>query len=154
MVRFDNMQAGGLTAGCRPANAETMKSPLTIIAIAAGALLAGCNQEDHTIVASGPDTRDPAAEALEANGPIALPPSIAATKTYRCADNSIVSVDWLSDNKSANIRAGEGASPVQVTAVAEGEAMSAESGYGLSGTADAASARITLPGKPAQSCKA
>lgn len=126
----------------------------TIIAAAVAVLVAGCKKEDHTIVAGGPDTRDPAAEALEANGPIALPPSITASKTYRCADNTIVSVDWLSDNKSANIRAGEGASPVQVTAAAEGEAMTSASGHGLSGTADAGSARITLPGKSAQSCKA
>ena len=33
-----------------------------------------------------------------------LPPAIAASKTYRCKDNSLVYVDWLSDNKTANVR--------------------------------------------------
>ena len=29
-----------------------------------------------------------------------LPPSIAASKTYRCKDNSLVYVDWLSDGSA------------------------------------------------------
>ena len=122
-----------------------------LIAVAAAALLAGCNQ-DNTIVAGGPDTTDPAAEALQANGPIALPPSVAASKTYRCADNSIVHVDWLSDGKSANVRTDAGGT-VSVSAPEAGQPMTGGTGYSVSGSANAASATIATGGR-AQSCKA
>ena len=123
-----------------------------LFALAAAALVAGCNQDDHTIVAGGPDPRDEAAEALQANGPVALPPSIASTKTYRCADNQIVQVDWMSDGKSANIRAGDKGT-VHVVAPEAGKDMTADGGFALSGAPGAASVRIATGGA-AQSCKA
>lgn len=66
-----------------------------VITLAAAAALAGCNKEDHTIVAGGPVEDNSAAAS---NSPVALPPSISASKTYRCKDNSLIYVDWLSDN--------------------------------------------------------
>ena len=74
------------------------RTPLLIIALAAAAALAGCNKEDHTIVAGGPTTATTANAA--ANAPVALPPSITASKTYRCDDNSLVYVDWMSDGSA------------------------------------------------------
>ncbi len=121
-----------------------------IVALVASAALAGCNTEDHTIVAGGPqDDPDTAA-----NGPVALPPAIAASKIYRCADNDVVYVDWLSDGKSANIRADRNAPPTHVTAPAAGQPMTAAGGYSITGTADAASVRIAVPGQAEESCKA
>ena len=35
-----------------------------------------------------------------------LPPAIAASKTYRCKDNSLVYIDWLSDG-TARVKAGQ-----------------------------------------------
>jgi hypothetical protein len=61
------------------------------------AALAGCNKEDHTIVA-GPNIAEDNSAA--ANGPVALPPSVAASKSYRCKDNSLVYIDWLSDGSA------------------------------------------------------
>lgn len=122
-----------------------------LIAVAA-ALLAGCNQEDHTIVAGGPQTEDPAAAAIQASGPVELPPSVSASKTYRCADNSVVHVDWLSDGKSANVRT-EAGGTVHVAAPETGQPMTGGTGYSVAGTADAASAKIATGGS-AQSCKA
>ena len=121
-----------------------------LITLAAAAALAGCNKEDHTIVA-GPDTGDNSAEA---NGPVALPPTIAASKIYRCADNKVVYVDWLSDNKSANIRTEKGGSPTSVAAPEAGKAMTGPAGYSIEGSTGAASAKIGVPGHPAQTCKA
>jgi len=72
------------------------RTPL-LIAIAAAAALAGCNNSDHTIVA-GPDTGDNGVAA--ANGPVALPPSIQASKSYRCHDNQLIYVDWMSDGSA------------------------------------------------------
>ena len=66
-----------------------------LMMLAAAAALAGCNKENHTIVAGGPDADNDTNTA--ANGPVALPPSISASKTYRCADNTIIDIDWMSD---------------------------------------------------------
>ena len=74
------------------------RTPL-IITLAAAAALAGCNKEDHTIVAGGPVEDN----APATNGPVALPPSITASKVYRCANNQVVYVNWLSDG-SANVK--------------------------------------------------
>ena len=71
-----------------------------LITLAAAAALAGCNKEDHTIVA-GPPSDDMNASA---NGPVALPPSIESSKAYRCKDNKLVYVDWMSDG-TARVKA-------------------------------------------------
>ena len=86
---------------------------MNIFCLVAAAALAGCNNENHNLVSSGPDEGAPANETT-AN--IQLPPTITASKTYRCADNKLVYVDWLSDNKTANVRTEPGGVPTQVTA--------------------------------------
>jgi hypothetical protein len=126
------------------------RTPL-LLTLAAAAALAGCNKEDHTIVAPGPDTGDYNAAA---NADVQLPPSIVATKLYRCADNSVVTVNYLSDNKSANVRAGDNGPVTQVTAAEPGKPMTGEGGYSVEGSPDSATAKIAVPGHPAQSCKA
>jgi hypothetical protein len=83
---------------------------------------------------------------------VVLPPSITASKAYRCKDNSLVYIDWLSDKMSANFRPEKTGTPVQLKSAAAGEAMTAE-GYSLTGDAAAASITLTRPGKGAQSCK-
>ena len=124
---------------------------LTLIALGSLALVA-CNAEPENIVAG--ETPDPMAGALAGAAPVELPPAIAASKTYRCGDNSVVSIDWLADNKSANLRVGDATTPVQVKAAVEGEALTAADGTSLTGNATAASVSLTLAGKGAQSCKA
>lgn len=123
-----------------------------LITLAAAAALAGCNKQSHTIVAGGPEP-DPTANTA-ASGPVALPPSITASKIYRCADNKIIYVDWLSDNKTANIRTDKGGNPTSVTAPEAGKPMTAAGGYSLEGKASANEAKIAIPGHPSQSCKA
>ena len=138
-----------LTLLVAPANRRAMKN-LLLIAVASAALM-GCQKE----------TIDPGAEKNEiaaanaANAPkVVLPPSITATKTYRCKDNSVVHIDWLSDKMSANFRADDtAAAAVQLKSAVAGEAMTAE-GYSLKGDAAAASITVTRPGKGEQSCKA
>lgn len=115
--------------------------------LAATAALAGCNKESHTIVA-GSDSGE-ANSAKNAN--VQLPPAIVATKLYRCTDNSVVTVDYLSDNKSANVHVGQGAA-TQVTAAEPGKPMSASGGYSVEGGPTSSSAKIAVPGHPAQSC--
>jgi len=125
------------------------KHALTIGLIAA---LAACKGENHTIVAGGPGDDANTANAATAN--VVLPPSILMSKVYRCADNVIVHVDWLSDGKSATVRTDKAASPNMVSAAEEGGPMTSESGYSLSGNAQAGSVKIGVPGHNAQTCKA
>lgn len=123
------------------------RTPL-IMMLAATAALAGCNKESHTIVSGSPDSGE---SNSARNTSVQLPPAIVATKLYRCADNSVVTVDYLSDNKSANVHVGQGA-PTQVTAAEPGKPMSAAGGYSVDGGPTSSSAKIAVPGHPAQSC--
>jgi hypothetical protein len=127
------------------------RTPL-LISLVAAAALAGCNKESHTIVAGG----EPAGDDINAvaNANVELPPSIVASKIYRCADNKIVYVDWLSDKKSANVRTDKGGVPTQVTAAEPGKPMTAAGGYSVEGSAGGSSAKIGIPGHPAQNCNA
>jgi hypothetical protein len=152
MSRFDNMQARALTLTRRAAKGRIMTRTPLILALGVAAALAGCHKENHTIIA-GPDGADNDANIV-ANGPIELPPTVTASKIYRCADNQIVYVDWLSDNKSANVRTDKSGMPTQVTSTEAGQPMSGSGGYALSGTATASTVKIAIPGHPSQSCKA
>jgi len=128
-----------------------MTRPPLLIALAATAALAGCDKQSHTIVASEPGDN---VANITANAAAALPPSITASKVYRCADNAVVYVDWLSDNKTANIRTDKAGNPTQVTTADPTKPMTAAGGYSLEGSASAASVKIAVPGHPEQSCKA
>ncbi|MFL6721492.1 MAG: hypothetical protein ACJ8FT_06785 [Sphingomonas sp.] len=121
-----------------------------LLALAAAAALAGCNKENHTIIAGSSDNID---DNIAANAPVALPPAIAASKVYRCADNAVVHVDWMSDGKTANVHTDKGP-PTTVSAAEAGKPMTAAGGYEVSGSATDASAKIAVPGHPSQSCKA
>jgi hypothetical protein len=140
-----------LTNGRTAAQAREMTRTLLLLTLAATAALAGCNKEDHTIVA-GPEGVDDG-NATENAAPVQLPPSIASSEIYRCKDNSVVYIDWLSDNKSANFRADKDATPIQLTAAEPGKPMVAE-GYSLSGTPGAKTVTLERPGKGSQACKA
>src|SRR4051794_6429990 len=62
-----------------------------LITLAAAAALAGCDKNSHTITGDSPG------DNIAANAPVALPPSITASKSYRCKDNHLVYIDWMSD---------------------------------------------------------
>src|SRR6478752_2280326 len=96
------------------------RAPLLIMLVAATAL-AGCSKQSHTITA-GPDEGDASANA-EANAGVQLPPAIAASKVYRCGDNKLIYVDWLADNKTANVRTEANGTPTQVVAGEPGKPM-------------------------------
>ena len=124
---------------------------LTLIALGAAAL-AACNNEPIKPY----EQPDPMAGELANAAPVELPPAIAASKTYRCKDNSVVRIDWLAD-KSAYIHGdGQTQTRVKVAEPAEGQPASTdlvgEGGYVLKGDAAAPSISVTLPGKSAQSC--
>jgi len=117
--------------------------------LAATAALSACSSEPETI--TGKDTDDMKNELASAP-PVELPPAVAASKTYRCADASLVYVDFFADNKSANLRTEKTGTPTKVAALEAGQAMTAEGGFSLSGSGEKVD--ITVPGKSSQSCKA
>ena len=133
---------------------------LTLLVLGAAAL-AACNPNPTTVVAN--EAPDPMAAEL-ANAPaIELPPAIAASKTYRCKDNSLVKIDWLAGGQGANLRVGDATTAVALRATAptaEGgnevapanSALTAEGGYALKGEASASNVSLTLPGKGALIC--
>ena len=77
------------------------RTPLLLTLIAAAAI-AGCDNNGQTIVA-GPDGTDNGAEVNLAD--VELPPSIVASHAYRCKDNSLVYIDWLSNDTARIISA-------------------------------------------------
>jgi hypothetical protein len=119
------------------------------LTLAAATALAGCQK--HTIVSGPPEDNN----SVAANANVQLPPSIVATKLYRCTDNSVVTVDYLSDGKSANVHVGkDSASSTQVTAPEAGKPMTAAGGYSVEGSPTSSSAKISVPGHSAQTCNA
>jgi len=135
--------------------AESMKNSQILIAASAAALLslAACSQEPEVVDANP----DPQAEELAKAAPVTLPPAIKASKTYRCKDNSIVYVNFLTDDISANVRDKEEEPPaVNLKAPAPGEPFvgdgPAGDGFKLVGSGDTVT--YTSPDSGTQSCKA
>ena len=124
-----------------------MKTPNLLAAASLAALitLAACNQEPEVI--GGP--ADPQAEALKNAPPVELPPTIVASRTYRCADNGLVYVDFFS-NDTAALRTAQDGERHQL-AKAEAGAFEAN-GYSVS--ANAETIQYKAPGKAEQRCRA
>jgi hypothetical protein len=142
-----------------------MKKSLIILAPLSMLALAACNKSE-TPAADAAGTETAAAPAA----PVELPPAITASGTYRCADNTILYVDFLGKNEAADIRVGEkSATAVRVTAPAAeapaadataaptteaaptGPMKSADGENSLSG--EGKQINVKLAGKGAQTCK-
>lgn len=142
-----------------------MKNKLLLIAPLSMLALAACNKSE-TPAAEG----DAAKTAEAPAAPVELPPSITASAIYRCADNTILYVDFLGKNEAADIRVGDKSAPsVRVTAPkaeapAEGAAPAADAEAAPAGPMKSADGTATLAGsgkqinvkladKGAQTCK-
>jgi cytochrome c5 len=119
------------------------------IALAAAAALAGCDQSDRTNSTAESDQQANQPSAA----PVEMPPAIVASKIYRCKDNSVVYIDWLADNQTANFRAQRGGTPTILKTATAGGALTAE-GYSLIGLPTANTVTLTRPGAGEQACKA
>ncbi len=98
----------------------------TLFAAAAMLLLplAACDQKTETVTTQAPD---PQAEELAKAPKVELPPSIKASVTFRCKDNSLAYVDFMSGDKIAELRTEKDGAPKGIT--------------------------LAQPGKPSQACK-
>ena len=122
----------------------------TALAIMPLLALAACNSKPTAI---HPDDDDDMKTAVANAAPVELPPSIAATKTFRCKDNSVITLDFYSDGKSVGVHPKPDTRATVAKAAAAGQPMTtADGAYTVSGTATAASVDITMPGKDKQAC--
>lgn len=113
--------------------------------------LAACNSKPTVIQAQ--DDSDDMKTAVANAAPVTLPPSISSSKTYRCKDDSIVTLDFYSDGKSVGVHPKPDTRAVVAKADAAGQPMvTADGAYTVSGTATATSVDITMPGKGKQAC--
>lgn len=113
-------------------------------------LLSGCKPREEVVNAR---SDDPLAETMNHTTPIELPPALKASATYRCKDNSLVFIDYMTDDITAQIRTKKSDVPVKLKAAEKGDTsfVSADGDTKVDGTGKVVN--VTLPGKGAQSCK-
>jgi hypothetical protein len=137
-----------LTSDAALANVDTMNkllTPLSASALAALLALAGCGGPET--ITAGND--DPQAAALQNAAPVAPPPMIQASRTYRCKDNSLLYADFYTDN-TAMVRTKKDGEATVLSAAGGQPPYTAE---GWSISANAPQVTVTAPGKGTQSCK-
>lgn len=104
-------------------------------------MTAACGSQEN-----GLDGRESAPATVEvARAPVVLPPSISATRTFRCADNSLVTIEFLSDGRSANVSMGSGKPSAHVQADAAGQPMSG-GGWSVTAVKTDMKVSVTPPG--------
>jgi hypothetical protein len=124
-----------------------MKSlPLMMTAAALALSLGACQQNKPQVVDT--TSPDPMASQLANAAPVELPPSMIATVSFRCKDNSLVSVDFFKGNTQANLHPKNGPTVV-LKAAKDGDPLTGN-GYTMTGNQD----KITLtePGKGPLEC--
>lgn len=107
-----------------------MKKTSLIAATAAILTLSACQQGAPEEVGGTPD---PQAEALKNAPKVELPPSIKASVSMRCKDNSLIYVDFFDGDKMAVLRTEKNGPATSLKAENAGDPLVAE-GYKLTGT--------------------
>ena len=120
--------------------------PLAAASFAALLSLSACNNKPE-VVDLNPD---PDAQTVANAAPVAPPPMIQASRTYRCKDNALLYADFYTDN-TVRVRTAPTGPSTTLTAAGGNPPYVAE-GYSLS--ANAAQISYTAPGKGTRSCKA
>ena len=111
-------------------------------------MLAACSNEPENVVAGD---NDPDAAEVAAAPPVELPPMLAGSRTYRCKDNSLVHIDFFSNNTAVYKTEKDAPTGTTLTAEGPGKPYVAE-GYSVSGNSE--TIELTAPGKGSTSCKA
>lgn len=106
-----------------------MRKILIPAAMAASVTLAACGSEPESV-----NRYDAQAKALENAAPVAPPPMIAESHTYRCRDNSLIYVDFYTDN-TANLRLTEDGERIPLTTEG-GQPPFTGGGYSVSGSGE------------------
>ncbi|HEX5182297.1 MAG TPA: hypothetical protein VFW19_03990 [Allosphingosinicella sp.] len=125
------------------------RTPILLLA-PLGAILAlgACNTKPTTIV---PKDDDPQAAQLQNAKPVAPPPMIMASRTYRCDDNSLLYADFYTNN-TVSVRTKKEPGSGTILTAKDGKPPYTATGYSLS--ANAAHISYSAPGKKSQGCDA
>lgn len=83
------------------------------LALAAVITLAGCNQKPETMNVG---TGDPMAAELANAAPVEAPPMIKTSHSYRCKDNSLIFIDFMTDDKTATFKSTKEGAPTVLKA--------------------------------------
>ena len=119
---------------------------LAAASVAASLLLSACKNEPEVV-----DTNpDPMKDELAKAAPVEAPPMIQASRTYRCKDNSLIYVDFYTNNTARAKTTKEG----QATTLTSTDGKAPYTAEGWSVGANSPQTTIAAPGKGAQSCKA
>lgn len=125
------------------------KAPIFAAAAAALFSLAACENKPEEVTSTAPD---PMASQLANAAPVELPPSIQASVSMRCKDNSIVFADFYQGQKQVLIKETKDGPGKMLKAPNAGEPYVADGGYKLTGTAK--NATVEVPGKGSRVCHA
>jgi hypothetical protein len=147
LVAFVNKVLDGDAHTRKWANMKTVRS-FAAASVAASFLLSACSNEPQVV-----DTNpDPMKEELAKAAPVELPPAIKEAKSYRCKDNSLVHVTYLTDNVTAMVRDKQEEPPVAtLKAPAAGQPFVSD---GFSLTVNGNSITYNSPDAGTLSCKA
>jgi hypothetical protein len=124
-----------------------MKIALPTLAAVAALALGACKPAPEVVDANP----DPMANQLAHAKPVELPPAIKADKTFRCKDNSLIYVTFFEGGKQASVRSAPDGPVTKLTTIKEGDAMTGDGGWKMTGTPEAIV--VTRPGKGEISCK-
>jgi hypothetical protein len=125
------------------------RTPVLLASLGALLALGACNTKPTTVVANDDD---PQAAQLKNAKPVAPPPMIAASRTYRCADNSLVYADFYTNN-TVSVRAKKDpASGSTLLTAKDGKGPYTAAGYSLSANSDHVT--YSAPDKKSQACDA
>ncbi len=117
---------------------------IKIMPLFAALAVVGCNSKPETFNDTVVDPQE--AELANAAAP-ELPPMLKASRQYRCKDNSLLFVDFMTDDKTANVKATKDGPVTVLKAPEAGQPFVSEDGKtSLTG----AEAHVTYNG---QSCK-
>lgn len=123
--------------------------PITAAALAILSL-AACKPAPQVVDSTAPD---PLRNKVDAAPKKELPPSIAATVTFRCQPgNTLLYVDFFQGDTMAVLKTERDGQPVVLKAEAAGQPYVGAEGSRISGNAKAAS--VVVKGGAARSCKA
>lgn len=120
------------------------RTSIVVVSLALAACLSGCKPET---IGPGANSDQTGAHAPR----IALPPAIKASRVYRCKDESLIYVDFLTDGVTADLRMKETGPIIRLQAPEPGAEFTG-GGYALNGSGDAV--ELTKHGKPAERCRA
>jgi len=98
----------------------------TSLALGAVVLALGACKSEPESFNTG--TNDPMDSELANAAPVELPPMLKSTHSYRCKDNSLIFVSFMTDDKTANFRTDKDGPATELKAPEAGQPFVSEDG--------------------------